>query len=100
MIAPFTHKGAEIRKLEAGTPCPVLVLTFASLIPMKPAVDTTKFFSKSQNCLGRVELKGRIKSKTVNGRQVFDGEQIVAQPCSEEALTVGAYYCDFANTGL
>lgn len=80
VVALFTHKGAEICKLEAGTLCPGARADVCLFDPDEVwQVDTEKFFSKSANCpwQGR-ELKGRIKSTFVNGRQVFDGEQIIA----------------------
>jgi dihydroorotase len=80
VIALFTHRGAEICKLEAGTLCPDARADICLLDPDEVwKVDTAKFFSKSGNCpwQGR-ELKGRVKSTFVNGRQVYNGEQIVA----------------------
>ncbi|MGC6455185.1 MAG: dihydroorotase [Coraliomargaritaceae bacterium] len=80
VVALFTHKGAEICKLEAGTLCPAARADICLFDPDEVwRVDKEKFFSKSGNCpwQGR-ELKGRVKATFVNGRQVYNGEQILA----------------------
>ena len=80
VVALFTHKGAEICKLEAGTLCPGANADICIFDPDEAwLVDPENFHSKSVNCpwSGR-QLKGRVKATFVSGRQVFDGKQITA----------------------
>ncbi len=79
VIALFTHKGAEICKLEAGTLCPGAQADICIFDPEEAwVVDKKEFYSKSDNCPWHgQELKGRIKNTFVGGRMVFNGQQII-----------------------
>ncbi|WP_269526410.1 dihydroorotase [Coraliomargarita parva] len=80
VIALMTHKGAEICKLEAGTLSTGANADICIFDPDEAwTVNPDAFFSKSRNCPwnGR-QLKGKVKSTIVGGKEVYDGASIVA----------------------
>ncbi|RPG85368.1 MAG: dihydroorotase [Coraliomargarita sp. TMED73] len=80
VVALFTHRGAEICQLEAGTLCPGANADICIFDPDEEwTVDASAFLSKSKNCpWDGHPLKGRVKTTIVGGHTVFDGKQITA----------------------
>jgi len=79
LLARMTHKPAEILNLPAGTLSAGATADITIFDPdLEWEVDPARFVGKSTNCpWNGMRLKGKVTRTIVNGRTVWDGNQIL-----------------------
>ncbi len=79
LLARMTHKPAEILNLPAGTLSAGVTADITIFDPDQEwEVDPSRFSGKSTNCpWNGMRLRGKVARTIVNGRTVWDGNQII-----------------------